>query len=347
MPYRSPPDFESRVYGPQRIAAIVDTLVEEGIAPGQALTGSGITQEDLRQPSMRISYEQAAAVFRNAVRLAPGPTVAFRAGIRMHLTAYGMYGYGLLSSPTHADLMDFVIKYNRVMGPVAGPVAYLREGAVGVLPYEVLLSSDPDDALYRFALEFAMAAHLRLGRDLYGPSFGFSSLQVRFREPEDLVAYRTLFRCPVIFAQDRDELCIGAPWIDHPSRLPDSVTHAMVSEMCQQVLADLPRSSGVSSVVRRTLIDHMPWRFPTIEPMAAELSIHPRTLRRRLEAEGTNYRGILADVRRVLAIEYLRTTRMTTEEIAERLGYSDASNFRHAFSRWTGRSPQDYRAPRP
>lgn len=347
MPYRSPPDFESRVYGPQRVAAVVATLVEEGIAPGQTLAGSGITGEDLGQPSTRVSYEQVAAVFRNAVRLAPGPTIAFRAGIRMHLTAYGMYGYGLLSSPTHADLMDFVIKYNRVMGPVAGPVAYLCEDGVAVHPYEVLLSSEPDDALYRFALEFAFAAHLRLGRDLFGPSFGFSALRVRFPEPDDLSAYRTLFRCPATFGQARNELCVGAPWIGHPSRLPDTVTHAMVSEMCQQVLADLPRMGGVSSVVRRTLIDHMPWRFPTIEPMAAELSIHPRTLRRRLESEGTTYRSILADVRRVLAIEYLRTTRMTTEEIAERLGYSDASNFRHAFVRWTGHSPQDYRVPRP
>jgi len=342
--HRSPPDFASRVYGPQRVAAIVATLVEEGIAPEQTLSGSGLTEDQLRAPATRISYEQAAVVFRNAVRLAPGPSIAFRAGIRMHLTAYGMYGYGLLSSPTHADLMDFTIKYNRVMGPVAGPVSYTCSGGTAVLPYEVLLSSDPQDPLYRFALEFAFAVHLRLGRDLFGPSFGLSALHVRFAEPEDLSAYRTLFGCPVAFGQPRDELHVGSPWVGHPSRLPDSVTHAMVSEMCKQVLADLPRSGGVSSVVRRTLIDHMPWRFPTIEPMASELSIHPRTLRRRLETEGTTYRGILADVRRVLAIEYLRTTRMTTEEIAERLGYSDASNFRHAFVRWTGRSPQDYRA---
>ncbi|MNG08999.1 Bacterial regulatory helix-turn-helix protein, AraC family [compost metagenome] len=34
---------------------------------------------------------------------------------------------------------------------------------------------------------------------------------------------------------------------------------------------------------------------------------------------------------------------MTTEEIAERLNYSDAANFRHAFKRWTGRSPKEYR----
>ena len=44
-----------------------------------------------------------------------------------------------------------------------------------------------------------------------------------------------------------------------------------------------------------------------------------------------------------LAIEYLRKTRMTNDEIASRLGYSDAANFRHAFRRWTFRQPSDFR----
>jgi AraC-like DNA-binding protein len=72
--------------------------------------------------------------------------------------------------------------------------------------------------------------------------------------------------------------------------------------------------------------------------------MHPRALRRRLETEGTSYRDVLAEVRMRLAIEYLRRTQMTHEEIASRLGYSDAANFRHAFLRWTGKSPSEFRS---
>ncbi len=57
------------------------------------------------------------------------------------------------------------------LGPVAGAVAYERDGDVANYTFEVMLSTDPEDALYRFALEFALAAHLRLGRDLLGPDF--------------------------------------------------------------------------------------------------------------------------------------------------------------------------------
>jgi AraC-like DNA-binding protein len=52
----------------------------------------------------------------------------------------------------------------------------------------------------------------------------------------------------------------------------------------------------------------------------------------------------LAEVRMRLAIEYLRKTQMTNEEIASRLGYSEAANFRHAFARWTRKSPSAFRS---
>jgi len=66
-------------------------------------------------------------------------------------------------------------------------------------------------------------------------------------------------------------------------------------------------------------------------------------LRRRLDALGTSYNALLVEVRKKLAIRYLLNTPMTTEAISEQLNYSDAANFRHAFKRWTGRSPREYR----
>ena len=71
--------------------------------------------------------------------------------------------------------------------------------------------------------------------------------------------------------------------------------------------------------------------------------MNTRTLRRRLDAEQTSYRKILAEVRMHLAINYLRKTDMTNEEVAARLGYSDAADFRHAFMRWTDRRPSEVR----
>jgi AraC-like DNA-binding protein len=69
-----------------------------------------------------------------------------------------------------------------------------------------------------------------------------------------------------------------------------------------------------------------------------------RTLRRHLEALDTSYSEILDSVQKTMAVHYVSTTSLTIEIIAERLKYSDAANFNHAFKRWTGEAPRQYRA---
>ena len=70
---------------------------------------------------------------------------------------------------------------------------------------------------------------------------------------------------------------------------------------------------------------------------------YTRSLRRRLSEEGTSFRQLLEEVRQTLAEELLATGGLTLEEIAERLGYGEVSNFTHAFKRWKGLAPRQYR----
>ena len=59
---------------------------------------------------------------------------------------------------------------------------------------------------------------------------------------------------------------------------------------------------------------------------------------------GTSYQGLLTDVRRSLAIDYLRDSALTNDDIAEpALGFSESASFRHAFRRWMSTSPAEYR----
>jgi AraC-like DNA-binding protein len=67
-------------------------------------------------------------------------------------------------------------------------------------------------------------------------------------------------------------------------------------------------------------------------------------LRRRLADQGASYRQLTDELRRDVAINYLRETAMTVEDIAYALGFSDPANFRQAFRRWTSATPQQFRA---
>lgn len=338
---RSSHEFGQRIYSPHSIAAIAGELNRHGVPVSVALAGTGLREQQLEMHTTQVSYRQLDIAIRNALRLSSDPAIAFHAGQRMHVTAYGMYGYALMSSATYAEVRDFSNQYIGVVGPLCA-ATYSSDGATVVCTMEPLHWLDPAEEAYRFATEFSLSAHLTTIRDLAGPSFGFSRIAIDYAKPTHAQTYEDIFECPVLFGQAGTDYWYELAKADGPVALADSRTHRMAREMCDYLLTEVNRAGGVAADVRRLLISQ-PGRYPSLEAIAEKLGMPSRVLRRRLEAEETSYRDLLAEVRTRLAIEYLRKTQMTNEDIASRLGYSDAANFRHAFLRWTGKSPSDFR----
>jgi AraC-like DNA-binding protein len=341
-PLRTPPSYDGRIFPPQAFAAIVAELCEQGIDKSVALKDTGINASQLDSHTTRISYRQLDTISRNALRLSDDPSIALRAGKRMRVTAYGMYGYALMSSATPAQARAFSARYNRITGPFCD-LAFSDDGSIITVTIEPTQWPNPADDIHRFAIEFSLSTHLTLLRDRAGQAFRFSRVFLHYAAPPYADAYIQRFDCPILYGQDN----CGYEYVleNNPSALADQRTHAMALELCEQLLADVNQAGGVAADIRRILIEH-PGRYPAIDAIAEKLQMHPRGLRRKLQMEGTSYRDLLAEVRMRLAVEYLRKTQMTNEEIASRIGYSDAANFRHAFARWTGKNPSDFRGGR-
>jgi AraC-like DNA-binding protein len=77
---------------------------------------------------------------------------------------------------------------------------------------------------------------------------------------------------------------------------------------------------------------------------ARELGLSGRSLRRRLESEGTSYRELVQARRYEQACTLLRNHAVALQDAAHALGFSDAAGFHRAFRRWTKLTPNEYRA---
>ena len=80
------------------------------------------------------------------------------------------------------------------------------------------------------------------------------------------------------------------------------------------------------------------------ERVCEELGLHPRTLHRRLQAEGTSFEGIKDDVRRDVALRYLQETDHSLTFIAEKLGYAEQSVLTRSCIRWFSAAPSQLRS---
>jgi AraC-like DNA-binding protein len=101
--------------------------------------------------------------------------------------------------------------------------------------------------------------------------------------------------------------------------------------------------SSLTARVRRLLRQFLPGTVPDFEELAAEMSMTPATMRRRLNEEGESYQSIKDQLRRDLAISYLSHSNRSVMDIALELGFSERSAFHRAFRKWTGASPAEFR----
>jgi len=93
----------------------------------------------------------------------------------------------------------------------------------------------------------------------------------------------------------------------------------------------------------RNYLGHMSWESATLKQAAQSMNMTPRTLIRKLEADGTSFQSIKDDLRRDIAIRHLSMGLKNIETIAHEVGFSSAANFHRAFRRWTGNTPNSYR----
>jgi AraC-like DNA-binding protein len=151
-----------------------------------------------------------------------------------------------------------------------------------------------------------------------------------------------VFDWPVLFGQSENRFVFDPALLDARPDFGNEITYSMVVHLCDQLMDELQLRTGIAGRVREALLVNLA-RPTSLEAVARHLKMSTRTLRRKLSEESTSFRVLLDDLRVQVAIKYLRDTNLTIEAIAAALGFSDGANFRHAFRRWTGRPPQEFR----
>jgi AraC-like DNA-binding protein len=337
--------LREKVYSPAKILTVVQALSECGVAASDVLAGTDLTLEQVRDPDARTSVEQLLQVGRHAVRLSPLPELGLRVGQRLHVTSYGLYGYAMLCAETLRHGLEMSIKYHGLATPVM-PVSLSEcdDHTLLHLPTQEELGLPglgPEE--YGFFLDMQFALLVTLVKDAMGswcaPTKAFYAMPM----PDHAEKVALALDCPVVFGHARNELHYPRKWLERAPHMANLITAAQMSESCEMLMQKIAWQAGLTSRVYEE-ITRVPGRFPGIEQVASSLCMTSRTLSRKLAAEGTTFSDLLARVRHALALDYLRTTRLSIDDIAASLGFSDANSFRQAFRRWSGKSPTEYRS---
>jgi AraC-like DNA-binding protein len=319
------------------LSHLVDLTGRWGVAEHAVLEGSGIDAEALRAPTCRVPTSTFSAVASRAMALTGERGLGVYYGMQTQITWHGFLGFAVMSSETLDEAIELVVRYSPTR---ASQVAW-RRGTEDELSFLELVEIEPLGDLRDFVVSWLLTSAALMAAQLVDrPVTGHAEVSFDQRpHHESLVRYMP---GPVQFGRPRDRLVfatsflrlpvIGADRTAHHQTLAqcerELVTHGNAGQLAARVIALLPRAGG---------------GFRSLEELAAELTVSPRTLRRQLESAGTSYGAVLDRLRRSRALELIDDPARSIESIAIELGYSDAANFTRAFRRWTGASPTEHR----
>ncbi len=324
------------------ISLLLEFAEEQQVASATVLRGVGVEERLLADPSYVVPAEVELTALRNlasalTAREAPG----LELGARYHVTAFGILGWALLSSRTVAEAMSLALRFLDLSHIFTVPEVAVEDDEVSVTLRTVGL---PDD-LCRFLVERDVAAIHTVLSELVPGGVPLTSVSLAHEAPSDLSLHEALLGVRPRFDAGCAELRFAA---SHLARvLPQANPHsqALAEQMCREVVSRRRGRSGITEQVRVWITRNVAYGASTAGA-AAGLAISQRTLRRRLAEAGSGFQALLDEVRRALAEEMLDTGVLSVEDVAQRLGYAEASSFIHAFKRWHGETPAQYRLRR-
>lgn len=311
---------------------LCQTLDELGLDAEPACIETGLSRHLLETPGQLISKEQESRFIEATIRCSGREDLAFRVGLRYHYGVFGVWGLALATSANLLQALQVAQEFIELTHSFAALTFSHRAGLA-----EIRMEQDyPPGPVQAFVVERDLMITLMLASEIAGRRLPVDSVQVALPEPAHAKQLARMLASPVSWEAEFSAAYIRMDELEQSLPQANPITWSACVRQCRELVAMQrgPRSleSQVRDAIART-------QFRGIAAVSDRLRLSERSLRRRLQDEGTSFRQIQQDLRRELAAQYLADASLSLEYIAERLGYSEPANFCHAFRGWSGETP--------
>ena len=321
----------------QYVLILIDMAESQGCDRASLLVGTSLASTGISNIGARVSDRDFAILVGNALRLTGDPALGLNLGLRLNLSAHAVLGQAFMTCRDLGQVIDLFLKYYHLLAP-ALHLEYELVDDYCVLTTVSSLAETPLD----FSYELICGAMLNTLRGLLNRSDFQLRLEVPYPEPAHSARYFEVFGPDIRFACVTGRIGFHQDLLHTPLPLSNPALRSLYENECARLLADLEEETSVAELTLR-LMRKLEGQYPQMPQTAKLLNLSPRTYRRRLEEENRSYQELLDQVRAEQATRYLQNTRLPLSSIAYLIGFNDASNFRRAYQKWTGRSPADVR----
>lgn len=284
-----------------------------------------------------VSNQQLDALWQQASQLANDPLFGLHFGESLQLSALGVVGEIIKTSDTVGIAVERAAVLSHLLTDLFRVV--IQSSAATFTVSFLPLTERTDTFTFRQTLELFMVFVVHELDGLLLRKIKPIAVRLPYW-PENAAEYARLFRCNVEKSTAEYTLVFDRECQQEPLLTANY-------EMQQALLRKVGETTAVTEgplgeKIRYYLLTNAYLGIPSLNEIAANFNVSPRTLQRKLKDEGISYQDVADEVRKSLAIHYLEEGGYPVKEISYMLGYNELSAFTRAFKRWTGRTPVSF-----
>jgi AraC-like DNA-binding protein len=296
----------------------------------------GLSERDFVNRQHRISAAAQGTLLEYAAEAMRDSAFGLHLAQQSNPREAGLLFYVAAAAETIGEALTLYARYCRIANEAVRPKLTRSSESLRVQLHFVGLPRH----LARQNIEFMTAASIKGLREMAGRDFRPTQLSFAHARNSDLREFERFFGCPVEFGASADQLDYSNETLTLPLVTEDRHLLETLQPICDEAAKERNTAKGtLRASVEEEVQRLLPHGGANRKAVAKALAMSERTLSRKLAGERATYEDIVDQLRRSLALQYIKDRGISLSQTAWLLGYESSTSFNHAFVRWTGRSP--------
>ncbi len=325
------------------VRAFLDVAVAHGADRATLLSRSALNGEMMDDQDARIPLGTWQVLIHAAAELTGDPAIALHYATGTRIEQISIVGLITHSCASMADSMAQLNRYAKLMIEV-DVMDRGERFTVDTTGGEVwIVDNRPDPNAFPEITEIAFGRFIGEFRRHFPDAEFAKEIQVTWPPPAHAAAYGEILRVPVTFNHHRNALRMAPEWLTVPFDETSSYVFGIFAERADALMAELERAQSMRGRIEAHILPLLHRGDIGMDAVASDLGMSRQTLYRRLRDEGITFATLLDDLRHRMAADYLRARKVSVNQTAYLVGFSESSSFVRAFRRWTGMTPLEFR----